>query len=415
MFFLLVLLTGIRGLQAGPNPHKTFVQTTVPEKISSSDTKKDPENNVAYMITIKGKPYYVSLTKQSFLSSVSVVYSYDQNDTQKAHPLLDQMDCSYYGYIAGFPNSVVSLNTCSGLRGMLQFRNISYGIEPVETVSEFVHMIYEDKGYNINLPLLRDNDIYSYNNSEYHYRKKSERVEFFKLFPQYLEIYIVVDKNLFDYMGSDVKAVTQKVIQIIGFVNTMLTQLKLTVIISAIEIWSNKNKISTVGNPNHILFRFLDWKTKHVFQTHHIAYLLAFKKQLSFIGAIPPEKVCNKDYVAGVALYPEGSSLEFYTVSIVQMLGLNMGLSFDNTDTCRCSGDVCTMSPEALHSRGVKDFSTCSLDEFKYLASNSGFDCLHNILPVTPVYKQTRNVCGNKKLEAGEECDCGTVAVSRNL
>ncbi|XP_035866996.1 disintegrin and metalloproteinase domain-containing protein 5-like [Phyllostomus discolor] len=174
MFFLLVLLTGLSGLQAGPHPHKIFLQTTVPEKISSSDTKKDPENNVAYMITINEKPYFVYLTKQSFLSSVSVVYSYDQNDTQKANPLLDQMDCSYYGYIAGFPNSVVSLNTCSGLRGTLQFKNVSYGIEPVATESEFVHMIYEDKGYDINLPLLRENDFYSYNTSEFHYGKKSE-------------------------------------------------------------------------------------------------------------------------------------------------------------------------------------------------------------------------------------------------
>jgi len=93
-----------------------------------------------------------------------------------------------------------------------------------------------------------------------------QRTEFFKLRPQYVEIYIVVDKNLFDYMGSDIKAVTQKVIQIIGFVNT----------------------------------------------------------------------------------YPEGLSLESYTVSIVQLLGFNLGLSYDDPDTCHCSGDVCTMSPKAV-------------------------------------------------------------------
>ena len=62
----------------------------------------------------------------------------------------------------------------STFRGTLQLKNVSYGIEPVETVSEFIHVIYEDKGYNLNLPLIRDSDVYSYNNSEYHYRKKSE-------------------------------------------------------------------------------------------------------------------------------------------------------------------------------------------------------------------------------------------------
>lgn len=55
----------------------------------------------------------------------------------------------------------------------------------------------------------------------------------------------------------------------------MLTQLKLTVVISSIEIWSNKNKISTMGNPNNVLFRFLEWKSKRFFQPYHTAYLLA--------------------------------------------------------------------------------------------------------------------------------------------
>ncbi|XP_023375814.1 disintegrin and metalloproteinase domain-containing protein 5-like [Pteropus vampyrus] len=380
------------------------------EGSSHTYTTRSRSESSSYTDTVRSKSESSAqtYTNRSFLSSGSFVYSYDKDDTQHAKLLLKQMDCSYHGYIAGFPNSLVSLNTCSGLRGTLQFKNISYGIEPMEAISGFMHVIYEEKDYNTNIPLLGDNDTYSHTNSEYQGRKSSEVTEFFKLFPRYLEIYIVVDKNLFDYMGSDIKAVTQKVIQIIGFVNTMLTQLKLTVVISSIEIWSNKNKISTMGNPNHILFRFLEWKLKHIFRPYHAAYLLAFKKQLSFIGATFPGKICNKNYAAGVALYPEGSSLESFTVSIVQLLGLNVGLSFDNSDTCYCSGDVCIMSPKAVHSGGVKDFSTCNLDEFKYFASDSGLDCLNKILHDMPVYK-SRKICGNGKLEQGEQCDCGTL------
>ncbi|XP_025778052.1 disintegrin and metalloproteinase domain-containing protein 5-like [Puma concolor] len=410
MFLLLVLLTRLGELHADPHPDKTFLETTIPEKISSSDAKTDPENNIAYIITIKGKPYFVHLRKQSFLSLVSVVYFYDKDDIQYSKPLSAQMDCNYQGYVAGFPNSLVSLNTCSGLRGTLQLKNISYGIEPMEAVSGFVHMIYEEKNDNTNIPLLGENKTYSYNNLYYHIRRSSERTEFFKLYPQYLEIYIVVDKNLCDYMGSDIKVVTQKIIQIIGFVNTILSQLKLTVVISSIEIWSNKNKISTTGNPNIILSRFLEWKYKHVSQPHQTAYLFAFKKHPSFIGATFPGKICNKNYAVGVALYPEDLSLESYTISIVQLLGFNLGLSYDNPDTCYCSEDVCTMSPKAVQSRGVKDFSTCTLDDFKYLASHSGLGCLQRILPEMPVYKQQKKrTCGNGQLEQGEQCDCGTV------
>ncbi|KAG8512508.1 Disintegrin and metalloproteinase domain-containing protein 5, partial [Galemys pyrenaicus] len=237
------------------------------------------------------------------------------------------MDCNYHGYIAGFPNSLVSLNTCSGLRGTMQFKNISYGIEPMEAVSGFMHMIYEEKKNKIKVPLLGGNVTYSRSDLIYEVRTGTERTDFSKLLPHYLEMYIIVDKKLFDYMGSDIKIVTQKIVQIIGLVNT----------------------------------------------------------------------------------YPEGLSLESYTVSIVQLLGLNLGLTYDNNDnTCYCPGDVCIMSAEALYSGGVKDFSTCNFEDFYYFGSHHSFECLYKIPPNVPVYRQQNSICGNKILETGEQCDCGT-------
>lgn len=67
------------------------------------------------------------------------------------------------------------------LRGTLQLKNISYGIEPMEAVSGFVHMIYEEK-YDIVVPLLGETKTYSYNNIYYHIRKSSEvSVDFLNL------------------------------------------------------------------------------------------------------------------------------------------------------------------------------------------------------------------------------------------
>ncbi|KAI5932000.1 Zinc finger protein 564 [Manis javanica] len=45
IFLLLVLLSRLAELHAGPGPHKILLQTTVPEKISTSDVKEDLENN----------------------------------------------------------------------------------------------------------------------------------------------------------------------------------------------------------------------------------------------------------------------------------------------------------------------------------------------------------------------------------
>ncbi|XP_010615456.1 disintegrin and metalloproteinase domain-containing protein 5 isoform X3 [Fukomys damarensis] len=392
--------------------HKTFVQTTIPEKISSVDTRRDPENNVAYIISVKGKPYFVHLKKQSFLASASVVYSYDKNGAQHSQSLLPRMDCSYSGYVVGFPHSLVALTTCSGLRGVMQFKNISYGIEPLEAMSGFMHMIYEESNNDTHVPLFGENDTYAWlNTAKSKVRSGLHKTEFTKLFPRYIEMYIIVDKNLFVYMGSDVKTVTLKVIRLIGFVNTMLTQLKLTVVISTIELWSNTNKFATTGHPDDVLFRFLQWKHQHADpKPHYISYLLAFEKHPTRIGATFPGYMCGNKYDAGVALYPVGLSLESYAVIIVQLLGLNVGLVYDNTDTCHCLGDICTMTPKAAYSGVLTHFSTCSLDSFKSLASRSGLDCLKNNPHDKPVYKQSsrKRICGNSVREEGEECDCGT-------
>ncbi|XP_075379698.1 disintegrin and metalloproteinase domain-containing protein 18-like [Mycteria americana] len=50
--------------------------------------------------------------------------------------------CYYRGYIDGFPSSAVTLSTCSGLRGLLQFENVSYGIEPLGYSPAFEHFVY---------------------------------------------------------------------------------------------------------------------------------------------------------------------------------------------------------------------------------------------------------------------------------
>ncbi|KAI5211167.1 Disintegrin And Metalloproteinase Domain-Containing Protein 5-Like [Manis pentadactyla] len=79
---------------------------------------------------------------------------------------------------------VESFQTCLivlTFRGTLQFKNISYGIEPMETVSGFVHIIYEEENDNPNIPLLGDNDTYSHNNLQYQDIKSSELMPLCKM------------------------------------------------------------------------------------------------------------------------------------------------------------------------------------------------------------------------------------------
>ncbi|XP_052018833.1 disintegrin and metalloproteinase domain-containing protein 5-like [Apodemus sylvaticus] len=408
MFLLLLLVVHLNGLQAGQNSQKTILQTTVPEKITSPDVETDPENHMAYLITINENPHFIHLKKQSFITSTAVAYTYDRNGVQHSQSLSHLENCNYNGYVAGFPNSVVTLTVCSGLRGTIQFENVSYGIEPVETLSGFVHVIYKNTNEHAQIPDLGKNQTYGWmDDLDYQFRSNVKKTGFILLRPQFIKMDIVVDKKLFDYMGSDTKVVLQKVIQIIGFVNTMLSKLKLTVVINSIEIWSKENRINFPEAPDNLLVQFLLWKNKY--RSQHIAYLLAFEEHPASTGALYPGNLCKLEYNSAVALYPKGLSLESFSVIVLQLLSIGMGLTYD-TDNCHCTGDVCLMTPKAIYSGGMKDFSTCSLDDFKYLSTRQDLGCLQDLpLEKRKKTRRPRRICGNGIMEMNEQCDCGTL------
>ncbi|XP_072491221.1 disintegrin and metalloproteinase domain-containing protein 18-like isoform X3 [Notamacropus eugenii] len=389
---------------------QTPLQITVPRKIWSNATEDSMEQHVAYIIIVEGKPYTLQLQKQVFLPQDFMIYTYNKEGVFHSSSSKIMMQCNYHGYVAGFPNSLVTLNTCSGLRGLLQFENISYGIEPLESTAGFEHLIYQIKNENISVPLLEENDTdiwYRHLPDNSHIGSQEKTVVSHSL-PRYLEMHIIVDKALYDHMGSEMEVVTQKIIQIIGLVNTMFTQLKVTVVLSSLEFWSDKNKISTVGDANDLLHRFLAWKHKFlVLRPHDMAYLLIYRNHPNYIGATFPGKICNKSYSAGIAMYPKAVTLETFSVIMVQLLGLNLGLTYDDLKTCHCLGATCIMNPEAVHSSGVKVFSSCSLNDFKHFISKSGVECLQNQPYVNPVYKEDA-VCGDGFVEGDEECDCGS-------
>ncbi|MEJ1284971.1 disintegrin and metallopeptidase domain 3 (cyritestin) [Cricetulus griseus] len=157
-----------------------------------------------------------------------------------------QAHCFYQGHAAEIPASTVTLNTCSGLRGLLQLENITYGIEPLESSATFEHMIYQIKNNNIDYSPLRDNLNSQHESQSYRILVKPE----------------------FDHLGSEMGVAVQKVVHMFGLVNTvstsavieMFSELKMTVMLTSLEIWSDENKIETNGDADEVLQRFLVWK-----------------------------------------------------------------------------------------------------------------------------------------------------------
>uniref|UniRef100_A0A8D1KC28 ADAM metallopeptidase domain 32 n=1 Tax=Sus scrofa TaxID=9823 RepID=A0A8D1KC28_PIG len=307
MFRLMMLLAGLRGfLTSRPGFHNPFLQIIFPEKIQAitNDNSEVENEQVSYIIPIDEKPYIVHLKQRFFLANDFMVYLYNQGSVN-SHSSNIQTQCYYQGYIEGYLNSLVTLTTCSGLRGILQFENVSYGIEPLETAVEFQHLLYKLGHENNEFAGLtkdnRDTEETPVDSSIFISEKPESSVA--DLIPLYLEMYIVVDKGLYDYLGSDSMIITNKIIEIIGLINSMFAQFKITIVLSSLELWSDKNKISTVGEADELLNRFLEWKKSYLtLRPHDIAYLFIYRDYPEYMGAAFPGKMCVTSYSAGIAL-----------------------------------------------------------------------------------------------------------------
>ncbi|XP_016079789.1 PREDICTED: disintegrin and metalloproteinase domain-containing protein 18-like [Miniopterus natalensis] len=134
--------------------------------------------------------------ERSFLDPHFLVYAYNistlypDSSFRKGH-------CFYQGYAAEIPKSAVTLNTCSGLRGLLQLENISYGIEPLESAAKYEHVLYQIKNNKVDFLPLQDNyPMIQLGDQAYRILVKSEKKSDVALLKRTLKIQVIMDKAL---------------------------------------------------------------------------------------------------------------------------------------------------------------------------------------------------------------------------
>ncbi|KAF1397560.1 Disintegrin and metalloproteinase domain-containing protein 32, partial [Spheniscus humboldti] len=230
--------------------------------------------------------------------------------------------------------------------------------------------------------------------------------------PRYLEMHAVLDKALYDYMGADKDAVTAKIVQLFSYVNSMFARLNLTIVLSSLEFWTENNKIPTMGDAEELLQRFLQWKNVHrVLRLQDIMFLFVYREQSRYVGACSARKLCLRNHAGGVALYRRAMTLEAFAVVVAQLLGLSLGMAYNEPGSCHCAGAICVMQASSVHSAGVKAFSSCSVRDFQHFLNAGEGQCLLNRPAMDAAYKAP--VCGNKVVEPGEACDCGSAEECR--
>ncbi|EHB02728.1 Disintegrin and metalloproteinase domain-containing protein 9 [Heterocephalus glaber] len=370
-------------------------------------------SQVSYVIQAQGKEHIIHLERNTdLLPKDFVVYTYNKEGALISdHPNI-QNHCHYRGYVEGVYSSAVALSDCFGLRGLLHLENASYGIEPLHNSSRFEHIFYRMDDVHNKEPLkcgVSNMDIEKETRKwgEEEHRSMTQLLRRRRaILPQtrYVELFIVVDKEQYEMMGRNQTAVREEMIHLANYLDSMYIMLNIRVVLVGLEIWTNRNLIIIAGGAGDVLGNFVQWREKFLItRRRHDSAQLVLKKGfggtagMAFVGT-----VCSRSHAGGINVFGQ-ITVETFASIVAHELGHNLGMNHDDGRDCVCGAKSCIMNSGAS---GSRNFSSCSAEDFEKLTLNKGGNCLLNIPKPDEAYSAPS--CGNKLVDPGEECDCGT-------
>ncbi|XP_060787213.1 disintegrin and metalloproteinase domain-containing protein 9 isoform X1 [Neoarius graeffei] len=413
---VLFVLFDSTGGSASQTSQFSSYEVSVPKRISRHRREQDgtASNKVSYVIPAQGKDHVVILEKNEFLLPADfTVYSYAKDGSLITERPNMKDHCHYRGYVEDVDGSSVALSLCSGLRGVIHMQNTGLGIEPLEGSSNNEHLVYRLE--DVKTEPFTCGTPHSHHHGDQvspghahnvtpdrpvsHLIRKKRAV-----LPQthYVELLLVVDNERFNFTNRNQTAVREEMVQLANYVDSMYVPLNIRVVLVGLEIWSVMNLISIDGGAGEVLGRFTQWREKELVprRRHDSAQLILKKGFGSIAGMAFVGTVCSRSHGGGINAFTYTNVASFASI-LAHELGHNLGMNHDdNREDCRCD---CIMNSGA---NGSRNFSTCSEDDFEKLILNTGGSCLLNVPRPNEAYSAP--YCGNKLVDVGEECDCGS-------
>uniref|UniRef100_A0A673KBU0 Disintegrin and metalloproteinase domain-containing protein 23-like n=1 Tax=Sinocyclocheilus rhinocerous TaxID=307959 RepID=A0A673KBU0_9TELE len=298
---------------------------------------------------------------------------------EKDKPVLSRggEHCYYQGCVRGKEDSRVALSTCNGLHGMFDDGHFVYLIEPLKQTHSAL---------NTNVSIL-----FTY--------CKTKNV--------HLETYLFFHLLLLQFKRHKSKKHTRNFAKsVVNFVDAIFKeQLNTRVVLVAVEIWTDRDRIPLSVKPLEMLRDFSKYRQQNIninADAVHLFTNVTFhygRSGVAYIGG-----VCSKERGIGVN---EFGSTWTMAASLSQSLAQNLGIQWDpvirRSKFCGCMESWVGCIMEDTGVQHPRRFSKCSITDYRNFLLRGGASCLFN--KPNKLFEATE--CGNGYVEVGEECDCG--------
>ncbi|XP_009974517.3 LOW QUALITY PROTEIN: disintegrin and metalloproteinase domain-containing protein 20-like [Tyto alba] len=413
----LLALLGLAGCPAAPRdaPGELRVAATwvtVPRQLSPRADTSPPA--VSYWLEVAGRPRVLRLRpRRGLVSRPFTLVTYGKDGARwEEHPFV-QDNCFYQGEVQGSPGSLVALGTCGrGLHGVFWVEDGTYEIEPIPDDPAFRHILYrmEEAGNPAGPTCGLTPEELQHQRALLPWFEVPRVEDGEKMLNdwwthvRYVKIVVVVDNVRFVKSGRNESEVLRQVIEIINIGDSLYEQLSVRLFLVGLEIWTKSNLINITNSVNNALDDFNKWRKSDLSprMRHDTAHLFAFQSFGNSLGLAFLGSVCNKHWSAAVASFTDRRLSSFIT-TFVHELGHTLGMRHDGKG-CKCRRKRCIMYESAVDTDA---FSDCSYKDYFDLLGR-GATCISQPPAPGTFYTMKREYCGNKIVESGEQCDCGS-------
>ncbi|XP_059035706.1 disintegrin and metalloproteinase domain-containing protein 29-like [Mustela lutreola] len=331
----------------------------------------------------------------------------DQGALQMDYPFIPP-DCYYLGYLEEIPLSMVTVDTCyGGLEGILKMDDLAYEIKPLSNSQRFEHIVSQivtdtnvmGPTYQLGHKEIMD-PLYSQANSSVVPRISS------KMYSSHNGNMkgLALSSNSMYTVFNNMSKCAQFLIKICSLIDTFLQGIDINYYIGSIIIYNQRDPVFM----NNYNAHFSPYVRHYQFAVYRFiiphSSIIVIKdgpNDLNYEPAI--YGICNNRNL--VMLGYLGRHLLILSIAGAQKVARNLGLYYDES-TCTCQRrSLCIMhrKPSLTDS-----FSNCSYTHVQHIVGGGKGECLFSTRLLYLNKSLTHDRCGNRIVDQGEECDCGS-------
>ncbi|KAJ8361625.1 hypothetical protein SKAU_G00181500 [Synaphobranchus kaupii] len=397
-------------------PHKLTVRAK--RSVSASSTQTYPEE-IRYALPVEGRNFTLHLEKNRFLVGKHYTETHYLEDGTEVTTSPNYEDhCYYQGHIHGVGDSSVSVGLCSGIRGFLRAEQQVYLIEPLGESVEDDHAVYREDRLRGKRSTCSDGNKTAYDHGSRVsglFKLSNLESKPFSDVQRFVEMYLVVDKAEFKRQGENMKTVQARMLEVANHVDKLYRPVNIRVMLVGLEVWSYQDQIEVSTDPDQTLTRFLQWRQNSLLKKkkHDNAQLVTgIDFEGTTVGLATKFAMCSGG--SGAVNEDHNANPIGVASTVAHEMGHNLGMSHDDAH-CGCGATGFSKNCIMADSVGFiypKEFSHCSQTDLRSFLEKANPSCLLDTPNADRLFGGP--VCGNAFLEAGEECDCGTIEECRN-